>query len=239
MFSTIETEIITALKSNLTTVPKENIVRQPDLKRGILPAVSVSSSDFTLDQEAMGSGFGTTKETIMDQFEGDGKKTMFNLSQKPIRPIISVETPIGTFKKEPEDYTVNYSKGVIVMRSPPDKGKTNVRVQYCSTKSAGETRSIKITITYHLDVWAKDEVERDLVTVDVIRTLLLAQEDIATKDIRINPRKGLTLPPEEGPKNQSALGKRLIYDFETRLRVEIPVPKIEEIKEKVERERIE
>jgi hypothetical protein len=83
-------------------------------------------------------------------------------------------------------------------------------------------------MTYHVDVWANDETRRDNLAVDAIKSLLIAQEGLARKGIRVKPIGGLNLePPQNGA--DGILAKRLIYNVESEMEVKLPIPPIERI----------
>jgi len=231
MFSEIENTIIDVLKRNLETVPKENITtKKPDLRaKKNLPAISVENVSFEADEVGVGRSVDTPDKEREEFFSGDGKKLSFTLSEKPVRPVLSVEHPVGTRRRNEVDYSVDYERGVINFRSPPEKGKKNVRIKYLIPL---ETKGVKFNLRYHVDVWGREEAERDRITVDVIKALLRDEEAFSRKGIFIRPLRGFNRPTDETTVDISA--KTVEYLLEAYLKVEVPLPRIErvEIREK-------
>jgi hypothetical protein len=227
MFSRIETAIVKVLQDNLKSVPKDNIrATKPDLNvEKNLPAISLTNVDFDIKEIGIGGSIGANEEGLQDVFSGDGKKREFTLTKKPLRPITKVEHPLGKQKKESDDYTVDYGKGIIAFRSPPEKGRNNILIKYLPP---AETKGLKFNLKYHLEIWARDEGQRDAITIEVIKTLLKEGSPLVRQGITIRPIKGFNVPPdEEVPKG--VYGKTLEYLIETELQVEIPLPRIERI----------
>lgn len=230
LFELVGSEIVKALQENIPDIPKDRIsTRKPDLKKTAkLPIISVSSSDFTFEDAGVGGGGTDVKEEAQEYLSGDGKTKTFALPSKPIRPLLRVEAPKGEFSRENDDYLVDYEKSVVTFRSPPPKGKDNILVKYYSAKTAGETKLVRMNIKFNVDVWADDETQRDGIAVDAIKALLLAQEDLAMKDIGLKPYQGQNLELEDGIAN-GVFAKRIVYGVETHLQVKLPVSRIERI----------
>jgi hypothetical protein len=226
MFSRIETAIVKVLQDNVKSVPKDNIrAKKPDPKVAKnLPAISFTNVDFNVEEIGIGGSTGPNKEGLQDIFSGNGQKREFTLINKPLRPITKVEHPSGKEKKENTDYTVDYGKGIITFRSPPEKGRNNILIKYLPP---AETKGLKFNLKYHLETWAKDESQRDTITIDVIKTLLKEGSALVKQGIFIKPIKGFNVNADEVP--AGVYGKTLEYLVETELQVEISLPRIEEI----------
>jgi hypothetical protein len=222
MFNKVETTIIKILQDHLQTVPKKNIDTKPDFKR--LPAISVSNVNFEIDEVGLGRSIGGVGREATDVFNGDSKNREFTLTEKPLKPILSIEHPIKKRLRE-SDYFIDYEKGVIVFQTPPSKGDQNVSVKYLKPF---DTKGLKLNITYHVNIWAKDENQRDEITVETIKTLLREEDTLTQQGISIKPIKGFNiLNGEDIPKG--VYGKTLEYEVKTDLHVEIPLPRIEKI----------
>lgn len=167
------------------------------------------------------------KELTQESFVCDGKTTSFKLQGKPERPLVSVETPPKVPRTEPEDYRMDYSKGILTFRTPPEKGKENLVVRYYSASKAGSVKSVRMNVNYYVEVWAKDELERDRLTVEVIKALAMSQEDFATKGLHVKPVQGRNLEGRDG-----IFAKRLMYSVEANLKVKIPAARIERVEVK-------
>ena len=228
MLNEITDELVRVLQGGLPDVPPARIgTARPDLKKGAkLPAISVSSDAFTLQDGGVGGGGTDVISEAEERLSGDGAKRSFTLSGKPIRPLLRVESPVGTLKTEEDgDYGVDYAKGVVIFGAPPPRGRENVLVKYRAAGTSGETKYVRMSITYNVDVWATAERERDDLTMDVIKAIALSEESLAMKGMRITPSQGLNLEQGEG----EAFAKRLIYSVEANLRATTPVPRIERI----------
>jgi len=222
MFNKLETAIIKILQDHLQTVPKKNIDIKPNFKN--LPAISISNVNFEIDEIGLGRSIGGVGREVQDVFNGDGKKKDFTLTEKPLKPIISIEHPIKKRLRE-SDYFIDYEKGIVVFQSPPLKGEQNISVKYLKPF---DTKGLKLNITYHVNIWAKDENQRDEITVETIKTLLREEDTLTQQGLSIKPIKGFNIPKgEDTPKD--VYGKTLEYKVETDLQVEIPLPRIEKI----------
>lgn len=229
MFDIIEDALIKILQEKLTNIPKDNITtRKIDLKKTTFPFLSLYDVDFTLEDLGIGRESGESKKELSEKFSGDGKKSSFQLSVRPIKPIISVESPTGQIRKEKEDYTVDYEKGVVTFLSPPKEGKENILIKYHSAKGASITRGLKVNAKYYIDVWDSEKDACDSTAIEVIKILLIGRDDLAKKGLNIKPIRGYNIEPEKEFSNL-AFGKRLEYSIETEIYVEIPTPLIEKI----------
>lgn len=222
MFNKVETTIIKILQDHLQTIPKKNIATKPDYKN--LPAISISNVNFKIDEVGVGRSIGGVGREAKDVFNGDGKKREFTLTEKPLKPIISIEHPLRNRLRE-SDYIIDYKSGVIAFQSPPSKGEKNITVKYLKPF---DTKGLKFNITYHLNIWAKDETQRDEITVETIKILLKEEDTLTQQGVSLKPVKGFNIPKDKSiPKD--VCGKTLEYKVETDLHVEIPLPRIEKI----------
>ena len=226
MFTEIESIIIDVLQRNLGSVPKQNIsAKKPDLgEKKSLPAISVENIDFEADEVGVGRSVDTVDKQREEFFDGDGKKKSFKLGEKPVRPVLSVEHPVGTRRRREIDYTVDYEKDIVYFRSPPAKGERNIAIRY---QMPLETKGVKFKLRYHIDVWSEDEAEENRITVEVIKALLREEETFNRKGVLIKPVRGFSRSQGKAPAKVS--GKTLEYLFEAYLHVEVPVPRIERI----------
>ena len=227
MFSEIENTMIDVLRKNLEAVPKENIsARKPDFReKRSLPAIFIENVDFQADEVGVGRSVDTVDKQREEFFSGDGKKRSFRISEKPLRPVLSAEHPVGTRLRREVDYTVDYKEGVINLRFPPAKGEKNVAVRYLLPL---ETKGVRFKLRYHVNVCSEDEAERDRITVEVIKALLREEEAFSRKGLVIKPLRGFNTPQNEATENFS--GKTLEYLLEAYLQVEVPLPRIEGVK---------
>lgn len=227
MFNEIENTMTEVLRKNLKAVPKENIgVRKPDFKeKKSLPAICIENLDFEADEVGVGRSVDTADKQREEFFSGDGKERSFKLSEKPLRPVLSAEHPVGTRLRRDVDYTVDYKEGVINLHSPPAKGERNVAVRYLMPL---ETKGVRFKLRYHVNVWSEDEAERNQIAVQVVKALLREEETFNRKGLVIKPLRGFNAPQNEATENFS--GKTLEYLLEAYLQVEVPLPRIEGVK---------
>jgi len=222
MFNKVETAIIKILQDHLQIVPKKNIDTKPNFKS--LPSISISNVNFEIGEVGLGRSIGGLGREAQDVFNGDGKTREFALTEKPLKPVLSIEHPIKKRLRE-SDYFIDYKQGVVVFQSPPSKGEQNVSVKYLKPF---DTKGLKLNITYHVTIWAKDENQRDEITVETIKALLKEEDTLTQQGVSLKPIRGFNIPKSEDiPKD--VYGKTLEYKVETDLQVEIPLPRIEKI----------
>jgi hypothetical protein len=230
LLDAIADELVRALQAGLPDIPEARIrTDKPNLKKtSDLPAISVSSAEFTFQDAGVGGGGTDVKDVVKVYFSGDGKTVTFTLSDKPIRPMLGVESPKGHAKVENNDYTVDYVKSEITFSSPPPRGKNNVLARFYSASTSGEAKYVQMNITYNVDVWATEEKERDSLTIEVIKAIVLSEEGLSTKGMRVTPSRGLNLDAEDIGAD-GVVAKRLIYSVEANLQVKTLVPTMERI----------
>jgi hypothetical protein len=227
MFSKIETAIINVLRDNLKSVSKDNIgIKEPKPKN--LPSITLTNEDFEIKEVGIGRSIGGEGRETQETFSGDGKKTEFTFTEKPVKPFIGVEYPAGK-RLDERNYKVDFEKNLIIFQSPPAKEKDNILVRY---NKPIEVKTLKFNLRYHLNVWAEDGAQRDEIAVEVIETLLRNEELLSQQGIGISPVKGFNIPPDDGKGNM--YGKTLEYLVETDLQVPTAVPRIEKIEIKHE-----
>jgi hypothetical protein len=226
MLSEIENVIINILQESLEDIPKKNIgTRKPDLTiEENLPAISIANIDFRIEEIGIGRSIATKNNEIEEYFSGDGKKINYNLSRKPLKPTLTVEYPPGERRLENKDYVVNYENGSVTFQLPPEEGSNNVLIKYLVPT---EIKSVKINMKYHINVWSKDESQKDKIIFDIIKTLLKREDELNLKGIMIKPIGGFNIPANEMPKG--VYGKTIECLLETYLQVETPLPRIEKI----------
>jgi len=233
MLNDVEDAVIKVLRENLEGIPKENInVKRPDFKKDSLPSISFENVEFKTEDLGMGASSGEKKEGAHDKFSGDNKTEKFNLSKIPLKPLEIVEHPLGTERREVDDYTVDYEKAIIKFRIPPVRGKDNISVKYFVDKSVGETKGFKFNLKYNLCIWAKDEGERDRITMDVLKTLLMVTDELNDQGIVLRTLGGANIGDEKIP--EGVFGKNIECDIESEVYVEVPYERIRKIEVKKE-----
>jgi len=224
MFDSIETAIIEILQESLEKVPKDSIGSKRPGSGAKLPAIQVSNVSFEVKDAGFGQSIGAEDSLIEDVLSGNGARRKFELSERPLRPIISVEHPLRRGLSE-EDYTLDYKAGTITFQRPPAEGEGNIRLRY---SKPSEVKGMQLSMVYHIDIWAGDEAERDGITTDVLEALLKEESNLHSRGVYIKPIRGFNIASgEDVPKG--GLGKTIECGVEAEMRVEVPHPRIEEI----------
>ena len=228
MFNTLENLLISIIQKKIKDVLKENITnRKINFKKDTLPFISVYYTDFIFEDLGIGRESGENKKELIEQFSGNGKKSSFTLSVKPLKPIISIENSIGEKKIENKDFNVDYQKGLISFHIPPDQGEKNIFVRYYSAKDAYLTRGIKVKINFHVDVWTEDKFKVGSLTDEVIKTFLIEREELIRNGYDLKPLKGSII--ENNEITGTIFGNTLLYSIETEIFVETIIPLMEKI----------
>ena len=223
MFNRIESAIIEVLKEQLQSVPKGNIDIKKPKPGGKLPAISVANVSFDVKDVGVGSTIGGENARAHEKFSGDGERTEFILSEKPVRPLIAVEHPPGSRLNE-ADYTVDYGRGVVIFRTSPKKGADNISVKYLKPF---EIKGLRLNLIYHIYVWASDEAQWDKIAVEVLEAVLREETSLDKQGVYMKLVKGFNTSIDNEAEN--VFGKTLEYMIEADLRVEVPYPRMEKI----------
>ena len=225
------TQIIAeTLTEQLKTWPKINIVAEEGGRPSSLPSILITSPEFTVEATNVAGSEPERKEVHEDKFNGDGKINEFILAEKPLRPLLGVESPIGELKREPDDYTVDYHINKVTFRIPPGKGKSNVLVRYNGARSSAELRSLMLSLKYLIEVRGEDEDQRNEVSLDVLRSLVLIKEVLERHEVlfRILGGRNEIVDGIEG-RGKGSTQKIIECSAQTKLTVEMPMSVIEKI----------
>lgn len=221
MIAEIDEAILGSLKKGLAgLVPDENITSGDDERKG-KKYVRVSNKDFTIEE----SGMGVSKvrnEEAEQAFDADGRTVEFTLSGAPVKSILLVEHPKGTFRSMPDDFTFDRVKNAVVFREPPRKVKDAIRVKYEMDKPLGESRLLKFDLVYSILVAAEDSAERDRIALAAIETLyrdVLSLSRQGVDDIKLS--RGYAADP----------GKAIVLEYlvAASRRIDIVYPPIEKV----------
>jgi hypothetical protein len=197
-------ELVDVIRRDVGILKKENVLTgfasYPDLSNVVsssssssVPLLLIYDGGFVFEPEILGLSYGESREEILQDFSCDGKNSEFKLSKIPVRPIVSVETPLGNKLSEYEDFVVNYKSGVLKFRSSPSKGKNNLVVRYLADGLVGESRGIRLRVKCLIDCFAKDIYECDKVVLEVIRTIMLSNEEFSQKGFTVKPLEGIRI----------------------------------------------
>jgi len=226
LFKTIESAIKEVLKEQLKSVPKGNIDTKKIKLGEKLPAISIFNVSFDVKDVGVGSSIGGENVRTQEKFSGDGENKEFILSEKPVRPLVIVEHPLGSRLNE-ANYTVDYGRGAVTFHKPPKKGEDNISVKYLKPF---EVKGLRLNLIYHIGVWASDEAQRDAIAVEVLEAILREETSLDQQGVNLKLVKGFNTSMDEGSEN--VFGKTLEYMIEADLLVEVPYPRMERIEVK-------
>ncbi len=226
MITEVDEALIDSLRKGLSKlVPSENIaLGEVDPKKG--KCLALANTDFVVEELGIGGSAGVKREEVTENIKPDGVSREFNLSGKPLRPIIGVERPIGTTMTEPDGYKIDYSTGKITFRAAPAKGES-IRVRYYLARSIAEVKMLKLALTYYLTIWADDPREREDITLEAIKALYSQATELGRQGIGgIKLIKGTLV---DLPGDLSRKARRIEYRVEADIAIELPQPPIERI----------
>ncbi|MCE8429252.1 MAG: hypothetical protein J5U19_12785 [Candidatus Methanoperedens sp.] len=225
MIREVDEAILESLRKGLSDlIPPDNITIG-ELNPEIAKSISLVNKDFTIEEEGIGGSCGVKKEMIVEKFDSNGEKKDFTLSQKPLRPLIKVESPIGTEKKEIDDYSVDYNKGIVSFRVSPEKGG-KVQMGYYIARAVAETRNLKFSLTYLVNILADDLQERNRITLEAIKVLYREKSALGKRGISdMRLIKGYSEKLSEDEINKNVIE----FKVETSIQIEMPLPPIERI----------
>ncbi len=223
------TETLTqTLKEQLKTVPKASITSEEKEAKAKAPSIAVLNPEFTVEESSLSGSEPERKETHEEKFNGDGRISEFTLSQQPLRPV-SVEHPLGETRRDPDDYTVDYLHSKVNFRIPPEKGKGNVVIRYTGAKSSAELRSLRLNLKYLIEINGEDESQRDEITLDVLRSLVIAKELLEHQGVTFRILGGRNDDQDHGTAGKSANLKTIECLAQTKLTIEMPTGVMEKI----------
>lgn len=223
------TETLTqTLKEQLKTVPKANVTSEEKLAKGKPPSVAVFNPEFTVEESSLSGSEPERKETHEEKFNGDGRVIGFTLSQQPLRPLV-VEHPVGETRREPDDYSVDYLHSKVNFRVPPEKGKGNIVIRYAGAKSSAELRSLRLNLKYLIEILGEDESQRDEITLDVLRSLVMAKELLEHQGVSFRILGGRNDDLDHGATGKNADLKIIECMAQTKLTIELPTGVMEKI----------
>ncbi len=224
------TETLSAtLKEQLKSVPKSSIVSEEKAAaKAKAPSVAVINPEFTVEESSLSGSEPERKQIHEETFSGDGRKIEFSLNEKPLRPVF-VEHPLGEMLSSPNDYSVDYVNGKVKFRSPPEKGKDNLLVRYAGLKGAAEQRSLQLNLKYLIQVSGEDETERDAITLDVLRSLIIAKEVLERQGVHFKILGGRNDLDHTGTESKTVSMKTIECQAQTKLTIEMPSGVMEKI----------
>lgn len=223
MIEEVDNAILELLRKDLAQLVRPEDITTGDFDPERTTAVSIINSDFSVEELGIGGSGSIKKEKIVEDLKSDGKKKDFSLSQKPLQPL-KVENPVGTEKKETDDYTIDYEKGTISFRNSSEK--SGVRITYFAARDVAEIRKLQFVLTYSLMISAKDPHERNKITMETIKALYREKPELVKRGIsQIRLMKGYLKKISDDTITVSILE----YQLETTVEIEMPMPSIEHI----------
>ncbi len=223
------TETITeTLREQLKTVPKTSITTREKSEKVKTPGIIVSNPEFAVAESSLSGSEPERKETREEKFSGDGRSSEFTLTQKAARPV-TVEYPVGEPRREPDDYSVDYTENKVKFRTAPDKGKANIIIRYTGARSSAELRSLQLNLKYLIEVSGEDGAQRDEVTLDVLRALVIAKELLEREGVNFRIQGGRNDENNHESGSGTSSLKSIECLAETKLTVEMPTGVMEKI----------
>ena len=223
MLTEIEERLVKILQERVKEIPKDNIVINMEPAKS--PAAAISNLSFEFENMGLVENIDEGNIKLEEWFSGDGVQKSYKLKEKPLQDTVRVDCPPGTSLAERKDFDVNYGEGSIDFSKAPPKGKNNLFIKYLSQKKIMTVKGLKVKGTYAIDVFHDDRVKVDSLAENVVKALLLAEEELAVEGIELKPVGGESLR-EQGKKTEKI---RLKYAFEMELRVKKIIPPIEKI----------
>ena len=195
-------ELVDLIKKGVSTVKDDNVLTNfpsfPDISEiqnfnSSLPSILVHDEGFVFEPDNLGISYGEAREETSQQISCDGKSSDFLLADAPVNSIISVEVPLGNKLSEHEDFLLDYKSGVLKFRTPPSKGKDNLLVHYLGARKVGESKGIRLSVKCFIDCFAKSSYECDNVVLEVIRAMLLSNEDLSYRGFNIRALQSMKI----------------------------------------------
>jgi len=221
MLAEIEGLIIKVLQDNVKGVSKEKVsIRAGEVTP---PAITILSQNFKIESQ-MTDSTGQKNIQLDESFSVEGDQPSYTLKNKPMENGIEIESPPGTLLKENVDYLfdLNLAKITFVKNT---QAKLKGKIRY-STQSDFFLKTLRLGAKYIIDVWGKDWNETDALAEEVLKALLMGNEEFESQRIHLKPIAG-RIKTEEG----KDMGKRiqLAYLFEKELEIETVAPTIAKI----------
>lgn len=222
MLRELEEEIVKIIDAALVELPKGGIVLGP--KPPKVPGLAISNAGFEFESPGLAEELGQPKLGKVEMFSGNGSQTSFKLKEKPLSKTVRVQYPPGTALVEGKEFTADYGEGTLAFRAAPKKDKNNILVEYMPRSAVITLKTLKLKATYLIDVWGPARADADALAEKVVKALLSAQGDLATRGIELKLVAG-GVDEEEA----KATKIRLRYALERELRLETVVGLIEKV----------
>ena len=223
MLVEIEDRLVKILQEKVNEIPKANIL--VNTEPATAPAVAIFNYNFTFEKMGLVENIDEGNIKMEELFSSDGVKTSYSLKDKPLQDTVQVTCPPEISLQERKDFAVDYAKAMIEFSDTPPKGKNNLLIKYLSHKKIMTVKGLKIKGTYAIDVIHTDRAKVDSLAENVVKALLLVEDELASEGIELKPVGGEMLR-EQGKKTEKI---RLNYAFEKEMHVKSIIPTITEI----------
>lgn len=221
MLAEIEESLIKVLRDCVKGVPNEKIF--VGAKASTAPAITILNRGFKIESQIT-EGTGHKNVELEESFSIEGDQPSYRLKNKPTKDKITVESPPGALLRENVDYTVNINPATITfMKNAKTKLKGTVRY---STQTDYSLKMLKLGAKYVIDVWGEDWNKTDALAEEVMKILLLGNEEFESQKIHLKLVAGRTVA-EEGKDDEKRI--QLVYLFERELEIETVAPPITKI----------
>jgi len=226
MISDADNVILEFLRKGLAGHLPADAVYFGEYDPGKAKSLSVVCTSFEVEEEGIGGSGGILRESMTDEFTGDGRTGEFTLSKKAVYPLLAVETPPGKVKNTPDDYTTDYERNLVTLRVVPEK-KARIRITYHSDSPVAETRTIRLLLTYHMTVGAGTQKESDQLVLETMKALY--REHASLEKAGVSEVKLVRGFVEKFPEAKGRIVNVLEYSAQTVVRIEIPLPPIAQV----------
>ena len=221
MFSEIESKIIEVLQKHIISIPKNQIGTDYPKGSNKPPSISVNNISFEVSEVGMGRSLPSQDIQIHDMFSGNGDQIEFQLSDKPVRSQIRVEYPIRT-RLPSNQYIIDYQLNRIIFHNPPESGEDNISVRYSKPVVS---KGLVLTIQYNINIWAITKTERDKISEECIKAILLEESNLNQYEFSIKITRGYNNELEI----EGQYCKTIELSVESNIQVESPQPVMEKI----------
>jgi hypothetical protein len=221
MLAEIEDLITKVLQDSVKGIPKEKISALP--VPATPPAITILSRHFKIESQ-MTESTGQKRTQLDESFSVEGNKPILKLKNKPIDDEIAVESPPGSRLEEDVDYSINLNQATITfIKNEQTKLKGKVRY-YAQNDYLSKT--LRLVAKYVIDVNGKDWDATDALAEEVLRAMILNNEEFESRGIQLKPLAGRTTI-EEGKENERRI--QLAYLVEKEIEIETSAPSITKI----------
>jgi hypothetical protein len=227
MIRQIDEAILALLRNGLAPKIDPEHIKIGSFEKHPDPAIVIRNTQFSVNDSGIGGYGGIKRDEVHDEFGPDGKTQEFSLSLPPLRPLIAVEYPKGTPKREPDDYVADYQTGKVTFRIPPEKGSGKISIRYWSGPSVAEILTLEMHMDYSFIIFGHDAELRDDLALEIVKILYREQSFFDRYDItNVRFIRGYLQSESSAGSGESTV---IDCQIEATVPVEIKMPPIERI----------